>query len=312
MKIRGFWIYALVFADSSLCFDNRLSDAAARARLRRQQPSCYASTSHSVNDIYHLDELLQRAELDLKDCQIEPLSGIGFCNVLYKVQCLRKKQIMVGKLFSSIAKRRMTVHGTRVDWMASKRGLGPKLFASTNNGILMEWLDGDGLNETIVHTTSDWIEHVAHRLAAFHSMQVPPDHPHMLWETMEIMMDMIKDTSLVREEVKRQRELLEPLHLPVVLGHGDFKPSNVITDRFIDFEISGMHYKGFDIAKLFRTDHPTELSDDNMHAFLECYLQASSGADDDCTRNIEQLRLETRLMEPLTVRAGTVGGKMKS
>jgi len=210
---------------------------------------------------------------------------------------------MAGKLFSSIAKERMKSNGNRVDWMASERGLGPKLFASTTDGILMEFLDAVGLTEYIVHSTSDWIECVAPRLTKFHAMEVPPRPPHMLWETMEIMMGMTNDASLVRHEVSRQRHLLEPLNLPLVLGHGDLKPTNIIGDIFIDFETSGMHYRGFDLAKLFRTDHPTGLSDANVNAFLDCYLHTSPVPSREYEWELDFLKLETKLMEPLTVSA---------
>lgn len=334
MKVKRSWIYALVCVDSSCCFETpSFASAGGLGRRPLTRHHHAAANAESTEDMHQLHELLLLADVNPKDCQIKPLSGAGFCNALYtcnvgktnkKVRAptvmlcandvrdcadyhyllVHKHTQMVAKLFSTIAKRRMRIHGTHVDWMASKQGLGPKLFASTSDGILMEWLEGEGLNETIVHTTSDWIETVATSLAAFHYTEIPPSHPHMLWETMEIMMDMMipnKEASLVRDEVMRQRELLEPLHLPIVLGHGDLKPSNIIGGRFIDFEVSGMHYRGFDLAKLFRTDHPTELSDDNLNAFLECYLRASPETGGDCTRDIEQLKLETKLMEPLTV-----------
>lgn len=208
---------------------------------------------------------------------------------------------MVAKLFSSIAKQRMKIGKNRVDWMACKSGLGPKLFASSKDGLLMEWLDADGLNETIVHSTSDWVEAVASQLAKFHAMETPPRPPNMLWETLNTMMDMTtQDDCFVRDEVFRQQRLLEPLNLPVVLGHGDFKPSNIIGDRFIDFETSGMHYRGFDLAKLFRTDNPTKLSSDNMNTFLEYYTLSSSLPAEDIKKELHWLKLETELMEPLT------------
>lgn len=212
---------------------------------------------------------------------------------------------MGGKIFSSIAKARMRSNGNRIDWMASQHDLGPKVYASSRDGILMQWLDGAGLNETIVHSSSDWIDSVASRLASFHSLEVPPRPPHMLWETLQIMMHMTHgdDSVVIRDHVCRQQELLETLNLPVVVGHGDFKPSNIVGDRFIDFETSGMNYRAFDIAKLFRTDYPTQLTDDNMNVFLECYLLVSSECLVDHSKEIELFKLETKLLEPLTVGA---------
>ena len=51
-----------------------------------------------------------------------------------------------------------------------------------------------------------------------------------------------------------------------VLGHGDLKPSNVLRLRrggitFIDFELAGPNYRGYDIFKLFRTSKLPAASD---------------------------------------------------
>ena len=211
---------------------------------------------------------------------------------------------MVGKLFSKISKRRMPSQNKHhIDWMASKQGLGPKLFASTDDGILMEWLQEESLNATTVHGSVEWIARVAPRLAAFHYMETPHP-PNVLWESMNVMIRMMQDASLVERQVWRQRESIEPLDLPTVLGHGDLKPSNIIGDRlprFIDLEISGMHYRGFDLAKLFRTDHPTYMTEGNLKRFLECYIR-SSPIPVKGDRELDLLRLETKIMEPLTVR----------
>jgi tRNA A-37 threonylcarbamoyl transferase component Bud32 len=257
----------------------------------------------SGDDKKNLNELLYQAGIDPEQCQVEQLSGPGFCNALYEVQCGSDK--MVGKLFSNLAKRRMPLQNRHcIDWMASKRGLGPKVFASTDNGILMEWLEDKSLDETIVHGSVEWVERVAPRLAAFHYMKTP-NPPNVLWESIDIMMNMMQDVSLVERQVSQQRQSIEALELPTVLGHGDLKPSNIIgekTPRFIDFEISGMHYRGFDLAKLFRTKHPTRLTKDNLKRFLECYLRFSPVSLVESDKELDLLRLEAKIMEPLTVR----------
>lgn len=212
---------------------------------------------------------------------------------------------MVGKLFSDLSKRRMpSQNNHHTDWMASDRGLGPKLFASTDNGILMEWLDEESLDETIIHGSVEWIDRVAPRLAAFHYM-VTPNPPNALWKSLDLMMTMMQDTSLVERQILQQRQSVDPLRLPTVLGHGDLKPSNIIgkkTPKFIDFEISGMHYRGFDLAKLFRTKHPTRLTKDNLKRFLECYLRFSPTTLVEKDKELDLLTLEAKIMEPLTVR----------
>ena len=74
---------------------------------------------------------------------------------------------------------------------------------------------------------------------------------------------------------------------------GDLKPSNVmrlsqddsaasvaggaVQCQFIDFELSGDHYRGYDLFKLFRTaDEPNV---ENMRSFLSTYATASAATD---------------------------------
>ena len=73
------------------------------------------------------------------------------------------------------------------------------------------------------------------------------------------------------------RARCDALRLPVVRGHGDLKPSNVMRSTrraaevtFIDFELAGCHYRGYDLFKLFRTNG--RRSPDNMRTFLRSYL----------------------------------------
>ena len=122
------------------------------------------------------------------------------------------------------------------------------------------------------------------------------------------------------------RQTLDMLNLPpAVLGHGDFKPSNIlVVDNdpnssseaetesavvLIDYELSGQGYRGFDFYKLFRTADPATQNQDNMEAFIRSYLQHSSelAADGDPppsmkigSAQIEQVLAEMKLFEPLT------------
>jgi ethanolamine kinase len=115
----------------------------------------------------------------------------------------------------------------------------------------------------------------------------------------------------------------------VVFAHGDLKPSNMmrapvaadIDDEgpalwFIDLELSGPNYRGFDIMKLFRADEG--FSEPNLLLFLHTYLTSAGlcnaapaedgspndGDDDahggDCDRLTRQLYAEARMFEPLT------------
>ena len=125
------------------------------------------------------------------------------------------------------------------------------------------------------------------------------------------------------------RQRCEALRLPVVRGHGDLKPSNVMRSSegssidFIDFELAGCHYRGYDLFKLFRTSG--DRSPENMRAFLQAYLRcrhargasapsSASAADSSATTGghaaadasalaaleLDELQAEANAAEPLT------------
>ena len=139
----------------------------------------------------------------------------------------------------------------------------------------------------------------------------------------------------VRAEVVRMRERCAALELPVVYGHGDLKPSNVMRRdatvpahpldhaignddaiSFIDFELAGAHYRGYDLYKLFRT--ADDFSNANVRMFLESYLAAlpaaeataaaaaaasvapASGSERALTASLAELEAEAYAAEPLT------------
>ena len=64
---------------------------------------------------------------------------------------------------------------------------------------------------------------------------------------------------------------------------------------FIDFELSGPNYRGYDIFKLFRTNEMSPVCDAELLRFIEAYL----GADANHVA-VERCLFETKLFEPLT------------
>jgi len=114
----------------------------------------------------------------------------------------------------------------------------------------------------------------------------------------------------------------------VVFAHGDLKPSNMMRTpvaadvdiddagpalSFIDLELSGPNYRGFDIMKLFRADEG--FSEPNLLLFLRAYLTTAGlcsaaegrspnddddGGGGDCDRLTRRLYAEARMFEPLT------------
>ena len=162
----------------------------------------------------------------------------------------------------------------------------------------------------------------------------------MLWRTLDAMLDFVGNDEPIPsavldagwtharlyDEVRSMRRTLDMLDLPpAVLGHGDFKPSNImVVDSdpnlsskaetesavvLIDYELSGLGYRGFDFYKLFRTADPATQHQDTMVAFIRSYLQhlsattvkseESSSTTIDPAQ-IEQVLAEMKLFEPLT------------
>ena len=162
---------------------------------------------------------------------------------------------------------------------------------------------------------------------AFPSVFASPDTAEpVLWSSINAMLERIaKDPELLPapfsldmlvRECKTAREALNKCAgcQQLVLGHGDFKPSNVMLEdangaiTFIDFELAGPNYRGFDIFKLFRrgqtsNSEPTPMSHANLRAFVEAYLdyeEPKAGISPGGVDKLEALLEEVYLFEPLT------------
>uniref|UniRef100_A0A7S4S7S5 ethanolamine kinase n=1 Tax=Ditylum brightwellii TaxID=49249 RepID=A0A7S4S7S5_9STRA len=101
----------------------------------------------------------------------------------------------------------------------------------------------------------------------------------------------------IENEIQLMHQTLDDLGLPLVLAHGDLKPSNIIVAQevdnnknsqqqpslhnhhvvLIDFELGGLNYRGYDIFKLFRTSSNENCGHGqypkNMKAFVEAYVE---------------------------------------
>jgi len=111
-------------------------------------------------------------------------------------------------------------------------------------------------------------------------------------------------------------KLIRSIHPPEVLGHGDLKPGNIMVTEpaandatateclyLIDFELSGMNYRGFDICKIFRTANPSKYTKRNIRAFVEEYLVESSTLEGGLLTkdDVSLVIREAALFEPMTV-----------
>lgn len=243
-----------------------------------------------------LDQLLHQAKLSSP--KVSPLPGPGFCNAIYRIRDGEKE--FVAKLLSQMAlDRRPTSSSFQIDLLASSYGIGPRVIECTDYGTLMEFLDGACLAEDNINSPNrdSTLYKIATQLKKFHSLPMDMKDPNMLWFSLEAM---LKDSSLnkyLQDELDFQKQKIVPLvpQSSMVCGHGDFKPSNIyITKekdsvRFIDFELSGLNYRGFDVAKLFRTEGDRNL--ESQRLFIKAYTENP--------HDVKLLQLEASVFEPL-------------
>jgi thiamine kinase-like enzyme len=149
----------------------------------------------------------------------------------------------------------------------------------------------------------------------FHACEVMLSFCNVDWNVKPFWGDLRRLKAAFQYHRLKALELLGDQDL-VWTGHGDLKPSNVIivhndddTDkgfqfvvRFIDFELAGLHYRAFDLAKLFRTNCPTAYSAKNLRFFLENYAVECNKrrSNDQLALNPDVLELQVKLMLPLT------------
>jgi len=243
---------------------------------------------------------------------------------------------MVVKIFSDTAKLRLLdLDMGLVDEIASHISVGPKLLFRNEHGIVMEYIHGRILSEKDIHSMCENSEidqnkicvPLAQKVALLHKQTLPNSSripPNMLWFTLEKMLRSIESHSTmipefnydtVKRDIEHMKNVLNDLDLPIVLAHGDLKPSNVMVPnvksnsrginselKLIDFELGGYGYRGFDLCKIFRTKEEV-YNEENQRIFIRHYLQTFCGKDNGkCISNddIDVVMMESRLFEPLT------------
>lgn len=232
---------------------------------------------------YHIQQQYRRMTL-------KPLlDHKGFCNTLCLVQESNNgsdmdsrsgSTVAIFKIYSDIAKARRRVSGLEdchLDEYLGELGLGPRVYGSSKDCVLMEYLEsGLILNQDMM--TTRLLKKVATSLAKLHTLKLttpqqqqqqqqrPHSHGNMLWDSIDVLLDHVRDYSMktyFQDQIDSQRTQLERLGLPLAtIGHGDLKASNVMClhttmmqgdcIRFIDLETAGVHYRAFDLAKFFR------------------------------------------------------------
>jgi len=153
---------------------------------------------------------------------------------------------------------------------------------------------------------------IASHLARLHNMDLTGEVEPLIWHSCDAMIHLMKPESMLPgfdftelvEEVRRYRSIVHSTLPKLVTCHGDMKPANIIrlgsqenSTVFIDFELSGLGYRGYDIFKLFRTD---EVDGDKLRQFVIDYVQKSTpeGVADEC--EVQRVHAEALMFEPLT------------
>ncbi|KAK7253791.1 hypothetical protein SO694_00002617 [Aureococcus anophagefferens] len=236
-----------------------------------------------------IGDLLRRTPGVAPGCAYDatPLQS-GFCNDVFRVDVEHRPQPLVVKLFSDLARARcapacrgvVDVARAPLVWAReSARGHGRR-------ALVQEFSPGAELAAPAVRADGSRLAAaaIAPRLAALHARAALVRCPRRraLWVGVDAMLGDrggagagALDAGALAREARRMRaavdgvarragqernsQLQRLLSRPSrydVLGHGDFKPSNVLLHDgaavFIDFELAGPNYRGYDIFKLFR------------------------------------------------------------
>jgi thiamine kinase-like enzyme len=237
------------------------------------------------------------------------------------------------KIFSPLALSRMVSPLGTMDGLVSAHGLAPMAVAQTESALLFEACAGRIMTEADLHNGSNArdAQAVGRALAQLHALQPISDAsrttsspPNSLWKACDSMLDLCDaDYSYqgwtlprIQAIVQAEQDKLEALNLPVVAcGHGDCKPGNIMrlqpeeyarnrndseaattNIQFIDLELSGVHYRAFDLAKFFRSDATTSYTPQNQRAFYTSYLEHTAVSP----TSLEELEREVKLLLPMT------------
>jgi len=158
------------------------------------------------------------------------------------------------------------------------------------------------------------VESVAKVLAQLHQLPVPTvcEGEPMLWRTIDKMVEVagrrpelwpkgMPSLNCIEQEITKARTAVQKSSYPIVLCHGDFKPSNVILNKdneikLIDHELGGPNYRAFDLMKVFRTAGKS--SQASMEHFLNAYLKCFGKETSE--EELSDIFQETKIFECLT------------
>eukprot|EP00928_Gymnodinium_smaydae_P080458 TRINITY_DN64146_c0_g1_i1.p1 TRINITY_DN64146_c0_g1~~TRINITY_DN64146_c0_g1_i1.p1 ORF type:complete len:729 (+),score=100.22 TRINITY_DN64146_c0_g1_i1:83-2269(+) len=242
---------------------------------------------------------------------------IGFANNVYAVT--RRGYPLVTKAFMQLSAMRLDPETIgQADMHAGRFGIGPKVYYAGQSGVVMDRLPGRTLSEADIHK-GDFrlLGGIADMLARCHQLPTPSifmEGVPLLWRQIDKMMGVagrrpelmpkgMPDLSVISREINSMRVALDKHNPKVCFCHGSMNPSNVMLSsdgnmKFIDFELGGPNYRGFDQMKLFRT--AGEFSERCLEHFLRVYVAATGDYQHKGKEEMAALVKEVRMFEPLT------------
>lgn len=291
--------------------------------LAFQNPTCQLHFRHSTGatkSFLHISETNQVLVDEAGESWKAFSESAGFCNQIFTSTTGERK---MRKVYSDLAQRRMRLSGNQnFDEIMGDLKIGPAVFESTEKFVIMEELAGRVLsNEDLLTSNNMSLKGVAETLAKLHCVQGfkrkdGKSDRNMLWDCCNVLLEELKewDENLYltySSELKYQKFVLESLSLPLVLGHGDFKPSNVIVlndsgeARLIDWETCGCHYRAYDLAKFFRAVEPKSKEEDELLSkkhltFLRKYCEQVRRISGTNAKDPNVVFFESKLLLPMT------------
>lgn len=215
---------------------------------------------------------------------------------------------------------------TRNIRILNKAGYTHSIYATFNNGLAYEFIEGETLT---IKTVRDPVVYqlVARRMAQMHRLK--PHHPEMcqkpfIWPKTEAFLSFIPKTFSNCEKQLKYEATIKPFAAlkeeynflykkfsksgsPVVYAHNDLLIGNILYDEkknsvtFIDFEYTAYNYQAFDIANHFAefagTDHPdySLYPDKNLQKeWLKMYLEAYNETYEILEEEVERLYTEVK------------------
>ncbi|XP_051169098.1 ethanolamine kinase [Leptopilina boulardi] len=215
---------------------------------------------------------------------------------------------------------------TRNIRILNKAGYTHSIYATFNNGLAYEFIEGETLT---IKTVRDPIVYqlIARRMAQMHRLK--PIHSEMsqkpfIWPKTEAFLSFVPKAFANCEKQLKFEETIKPFAVlkdeynflyekfshsgsPVVYAHNDLLLGNILYDEkknsvtFIDFEYTAYNYQAFDIANHFAefagTDHPdySLYPDKNLQkAWLKIYLEAYNETNIITEEEVEELYGEVK------------------